>query len=209
MAMKAAGLPPIWASAASLSRLSKRHEHYRRTGKRSQGKLVGCDLFSMVLFAWIYPDATNDEIATFMFNSGGPNYSNAVISRRLNKMDLTRKEAYQAFTPESMWRAKIFWTNPPPLGVVGVPTRRRFIDVDEYGMDMTKTSKSKKGIALKCCRAQIPGAYQRIQKLTVILAVKVGDLCPPPDTRGSIQNPRRWINVIVQQMGTSGTVFAH
>ena len=210
LARKAAGLPPFMASKSSVSRWSKRAERYRSTGNRSQGKLVGKDLFNMFLFVWVYPDASNDEIATFIFNSGGPIYSNAVISARMKKMHLTRKvaskEAYQAFTPESIWRAKIFWSKPPPLGVVGVP-RRRFIDVDEFGMDMTKTSKSKKGIALQCFRARIPGAYQRTQKLTIILAVEAGDPRLPPGTRGSVENPRRcWVNVI-QQAGTTAHVL--
>ena len=72
---KAADLPTS-ASKASLSRWSRRLDQYRKTGNRSQGKLVGKDLFNMVVFVWIYPDATNDKIATFIFNMGGPSYSN-------------------------------------------------------------------------------------------------------------------------------------
>ena len=61
-------------------------------------------------------------------------------------MKVASKGAYKAFTPESMLRAKIFWTKPPPLGEMGVPRRMRLNDVDKFGMDMIKRSKSKKGI---------------------------------------------------------------
>ena len=67
------------------------------------------------------------------------------ISKRLNELAVTRKvgstEAYDAFLPQNVLRAEIFWNSPPPLGVVSI-ARRHFIDVDEFGM------------CLNCCIVQ-------------------------------------------------------
>ena len=67
-------------------------------------------------------------------------------------MEVTRKvastEAYQAFFPRNIWRCNIFWSQPPPLGVVTIP-RRTMIDVDEFGMSMNRCD-SKRGHSLSC-----------------------------------------------------------
>jgi hypothetical protein len=57
----------------------------------------------------------------------------------LSEFKLTGKqastEAYQAFTPRNLLRAELFWSSPPPLGVVGV-SQAKLIDVDECGISL-------------------------------------------------------------------------
>jgi len=157
----------------------------------------------------IYPSAEHDEMATFIYNEGGRLYSRQDISKRLIDMEVTRKvastEAYQAFLPRNIWRCNMFWSQPPPLGVVTIP-RRTMIDVDEFGMSMNRCE-SKRGYSLSCFRVRKPGHYERTQKLTVLFAIEPGDHRLPPQARGSIWNPRRWIKVI-RDGGTTAFVFA-
>ena len=83
----------------------------------------------------------------------------------------------------------MFWSQPPPLGVVTIP-RRTMIDVDEFGMSMNRCE-SKRGYSLSCFRVRKPGHYERTQKLTVLFAIEPGDHQLPSHARGSVWNPRR------------------
>ena len=86
-------------------------------------------------------------------------YTCSQIQKRLKAIGKTRKveamEAYKAFTPENLFRAQIFWNEPPPVGIVGIP-RRKFIDVDEFGMEIQRTN-CKRGYSLSCFRVRKPG----------------------------------------------------
>ena len=195
-------------SAASISRWSRRRERYRSTGNHDRTQLVGVDFLSMVTFLIAYPDATLDEIATYIYNEGGELYDNTTISKRLKELQITKKkastEAYQAFTPHNIFRVDVFFRCPPPLGVFGVD-RRKLIDIDEFGLTLEKCNRTN-GWALKCFRVRKEGHYKVGNKLTCLLAIEPGDPRLPPHQRGSVQNPRRWVRCI-QNGGTTVLVF--
>ena len=106
------------ASQRSIDQWTQRFEPYRMTGNRSQGKLVGVDLLLLSIFITVHPSATSDQMATFIYNESGAIYSRVDISQRLKKMKITRKrastEAYEAFTPQNIWRCDMFWSQSPP-----------------------------------------------------------------------------------------------
>ena len=124
---------PVRASIRSLDCWQERLDRYRMTGNRETNKIVGVDQLLLVLAITIYPDTTLDEIATFVYNEGGGLYPNSTISRRLKELNISKKvastEAYQAFTPQNLFKVELFWTRPPPLGVRTI-ARRQFIEVD-------------------------------------------------------------------------------
>ena len=99
----------------------------------------------------------------------------------------------------------MFWNHPPPLGVVGIP-RRKLIHVDEFAFNLQRTN-CKYGWSFIRRRVRKIGHYKRTNKLTVLFTVEPGDPWLPPETRGGIQNPMRWIEVI-RAGGTSAWTFA-
>ena len=136
-------------------------------------------------------------------------YSDSAVSICLQETDVSHKatltEAYQAFLPINLLKEELYFTCPPPLGIVGVE-RRRLANIDEFGMSLNRTN-SKFGYTIKLFCVRKPGHYVRDQKLTVIFGIEAGDEDIPPGKMGSIDNPRRWVNVI-QSGGTTGQVFA-
>ena len=98
---------------------------------------MGNDQLLLAVFFVIWPCGSADECAAFIFNEGGDLYSRSEISHRLRELHVTRKvsstEAYQAFLPINRLKLQMFFTMPPPFGILGVP-RRKFIDVDEFGI---------------------------------------------------------------------------
>ena len=178
------------------------------TGNQVNGTIVGEDQYLAVICITIWPDNTMDEIATFIFNEGGGVYTRGQISQRLKDMECTRKvgstEAYEAFTPNNVLCAELFWTRPPPLGVVSIE-RRRFIDVDELGGCFNKCNR-KRGCAASFYWMRKPGHYVRTAKLTVLLGIEPGDPHVPPHIDGSVEKPQRWVRVL-QNHGTTVEVF--
>ena len=66
---------------------------------------------------------------------------------------------------------------------MGIP-RRKFIDVDEFGLTLEKCNRSG-GWALKCFRVRKEGHYKVGNKLTCLLAIEPGDPRLQPHQRGS------------------------
>ena len=62
------------------------------------------------------------------------------------------------------------------------------------------------GRALKIFRVRKDGHYHHGAKITCLLGIEPGDPRVPAGTRGSIQNPRRWVKCI-RQIGTTAIVF--
>jgi hypothetical protein len=62
----------------------------------------------MVFLLFVYPAAQEDEIAAFIYDSGGKIYERSQISKRLIELKMTKKkgstEAYQALTPRNILR---------------------------------------------------------------------------------------------------------
>jgi hypothetical protein len=122
-----------------------------------------------------------------------------------NKKKASTGQAYQAFEPHNMLKVQWFWTQAPSaLGVYGVP-RRKFIDVDEFGIVLERTN-LKFAWAVRFFRRKKPGHYTRNTKLTVLLAIEPGNHILPANVTGSVELPRRWIRVIMSQ-GMTITVF--
>jgi len=200
---------PFEASIASIYRWMDRVVPHRMTGNKEKAKLVGWDQMLLVIFLFAYPDALADEIATFIWNESGEVYDRQTISKRMKELHMTKKkastEAYQAYTPANLFRAKWFWEQPPPLGVFQI-SRRRFIDIDEAGFEITRVNRVF-GHAITSVRIRKMGHYTRDTKLTVILGIEAGDPDLEADETGSTENPRRWIRVS-ENKGTSAVDFA-
>jgi hypothetical protein len=163
----------------------------------------------MVVYLVAYPESYGDEVATFIYNETGSVYTRQDIAARLDDLCMTRKvastEAYQAHEPHNLMKFHLFWTMPPPLGVVGIP-RRRFIDVDEFQVSLQKTNR-KRGHAHMSIRIRKPGNYQKAAGFSVLYAIEPGDPSLPADQLGSIERPRKWIQVN-RNLNTDQFVFA-
>jgi hypothetical protein len=105
----------------------------------------------------------------------------------------------------NLMKERLFSTTGPPVGVVGVH-RRQFIDVDEFGVELSKCNR-KNGWSVKFLRIRKPGHYSRTEKLTVLIGIEPGDPRLPNNISGSIERPGRWIQVI-KGSGTTVQVFA-
>ena len=177
-------------------------------GDRSNETIVGADQFLAVICVTIWPDSTTDDISTFIYNEGGSVYTRSQVSKRLKEMEITRKagstEAYEAFMPHNVLRAELFWTRPSPLGVVSIE-RRRFIDVDKFGMCLNKCNR-KRGYSVSFFRLRKPGHYARTAKLTVLLGIEPGDPQIPDHMDGILERTRRWVWVL-QNHGITIKVF--
>lgn len=64
--------------------------------------LPGVDQLLLALAITIYPETTEDEIATFTYKKGGGLYPNSTISRRLKELNISKNvvstEAYHTVT---------------------------------------------------------------------------------------------------------------
>ena len=202
------GLPTV-AHPISIGRWLERVIPYRMTGNTEKRDLVGEDLILLGILSIVHPQASQDEMAMFIFSEGGGLFSNPLISKRLNELRVTYKkvsvEAYDAFTPRNQLREELFWTRGLPLGKVGIE-RRKFIDIDEFAVEHRKLNRTK-GWGLSCYRVRTVGNYTKDTKLTVILAIEAGDPRLGDDEEGSIARPRRWIKVR-RVGGTDADAFA-
>ena len=193
---------PTVASRRSLNRWNNRLHPYLSTGNSERQEIVGMEQYLLILFLLAWPDARLDEVIAFLANAGpnGRIYSRAQVTRRMCELGLTKKvgstEAHQASLPVNLFKREQFWTMPPPFGVNGCE-RRRLIDVDECGIEVLKTNR-KYGHCMAGVRVVKPGHYTKDTKLTILLAVEAGDPALQPEVQGSIQNPRRWLRILLK-----------
>ena len=192
---------PLVASRRSIQRWNRRLHPYLMTGNRDRNVIVGLDQFNLVLFLLAWPDARLDEIIAYIANAGnGKVYTRGQVTKRLKELGMTKKvgstEARQASLPINIFKREQFWNMPVPFGVDGCE-RRRLIDVDEIGIEIQRSNR-KYGHSFTGVRVVKPGHYSRDTKLTVILAVEAGDPELAPEVRGSIDNPRRWLRIMVK-----------
>ena len=87
-----------------------------------------------------------------------------------------------------------YWTQPPPLGVRGVPMHR-LLDLDEFHFSLTKIS-TKYGYARTTVRVRLPGHYSKTPGVSVLVGIEPGDPSLGPAVTGSVERPRRWILVV-------------
>ena len=176
---------------------------YRMTGGRQREQLTGGDQLLLSLCLFIYPDASTDEIAIFIHSSGGDIYTRPQISERCRELNLTRKrtskESFDAFSPTSIRALNWFKTQEPPLGVFNVPLHR-LLDIDKTGFYLKKCA-SNYGRGHRTCRVRCPAHYRRNEsKINVILAIEAGNPNVPSHLDGSIQRPRKWLRMTIDNV---------
>jgi hypothetical protein len=191
------GIQNLGCSMRSVRRWLLRDAPYRMTGGKQREALTGVDQLLLCTFVFIYPNASADACSAYIINNGGAVYTPQQITTRLKELELNRKrastEAYDAYSPNSLLRARLFWTQPPPLGVVGV-NRRMLIDVDECSVTL-ESVEDKYGRAHPTARVRKLGHYTRGVRVNVLMAVEAGDPRLPPLVDGSTMKPRRWVSV--------------
>ena len=193
----------IPGSRASVYRWLDRMNPYQMTGNHERANLVGGDMLLMALAYYIWPDAHLNEVAAFIYNNGGGLYYDQEIQRRKQELGLTRKrssvESFDAYSFENRMRCELFFSRPPPLGVVGLAIER-LIDCDEASFALHKCDR-KYGSAHSSMRVRVVGNHYQMNKVLVLLAFEPGDPTLPDNVDGSLANPRRWFEV----HHTSGT----
>ena len=187
----------------TIRRWEERSIPYRMAGGPQRDSLTGADQLLLTICIFIYPDASSDEIANFIFSNGGDVYSRPQITERCTDLSYTRKrgsrESYDAFSPTSLRRLTWYKTLPPPLGVHAVPIHQ-LIDIDETGFYL-KSCSSKYGRSNKTCRVRYPAHYKRNEpKINVILACESGNQNIPGNVDGSANRPRLWIQVSIDNI---------
>ena len=174
---------------------------YRMGGNHDRTRLVGYDLFLLIFANFVYPEGLTEGYAAFIARNGGSVYFNQDIDVRLQELEFTRKrastEAYAAYSFRSQLRAQLFWSQPPPLGVVGV-RMIRFIDVDETGWELSGCGSSY-GRAPLGVRSRKLGHYSKTSdRINLFMGIEPGDPNLPAHVDGSVENPRRWMFVTVE-----------
>ena len=170
LALAAAGQPTT-VCARTIQRWQQRLIPHRQTGNRENSVLRGLHQILLSTYVFAHPEATADEIATFIANSSdGTIYSRQAISTRLKQLGLSRKrasmEANQASLPRNMLLREMFWNMPTPAGIFGTP-RRVLIDVDEAGFTLEKVNR-RYGRSFSGVRANYhwKGMLRRLEKDT-------------------------------------------
>jgi hypothetical protein len=83
-------------------------------------------MIHLVTFLIAHSDATQDEMATFIYNKGGALYSKQRISERLDDLEITKKkasiEAFQGIRRSSLGCSPT-GTTPLLLGFLGFPDK--------------------------------------------------------------------------------------
>ena len=188
---------------SSIYRWMRRIDPFQMTGNKERYILTGLDQFLLAMGIYLYPRASADELATFIFvNGGAPNaYSRQDVSKRLKELNITRKkcslEAYQAFTPRNLLRARLFWERGPRIGVQGV-RRFRLTDTDEAKFSLIKVE-SKRGWGYRAQRVRDCGYYSKNPaSVNLIMTVEAGNPYLDRDVRGSTYNPRKWWRITVE-----------
>jgi len=190
-------------STSSVRRWARRILPYIMSGGTQRESLTGADQLLLSICLFIYPAAASDEIAIFIHANGGDIYSRPQITDRCNELELTRKrsskESYDAFSVTSRQALRWYKTLPPPLGVQGLPVHR-YIDIDETGFYLKKLSRNY-GRGHRTCRVRYPAHYRRNEaKINVILAVEAGNPNIPAHMDGSLNRPRKWLRITVENV---------
>jgi hypothetical protein len=85
--------------------------------------------------------------------------------------------------------------------------RRRLIDVDEFGARFKRCNRTGRW-AVKVLRVQKDGHFHLSIKITAIFAIEPGDTVLPPQVRGSLECPQRWIQCL-RAVGTTTNIFCN
>ena len=163
----------ISASLRSVQRWQNCLNPFEHSGNQRQPNFSGLDLFHLVLYRQVFPKASLDEIASFLFASNALNpllYSRNEVSKCELYLDLTRKAAnttaQQALLPINLFKRYMFWNTPMPIGVLNQKIYT-LLDTDECGL-FIETANRGFGNAYK--RAKIRILYtRRLNNFLVLL----------------------------------------
>jgi hypothetical protein len=187
--------PPVLESLMrSVKHWVKGHIPRRMTGNKSRSELIGHYLFLLVLFKMIWPHSSYYKCITFIANEmdDAKIFNEMAVSRALRKLGYTAKitsaVANQVFTTRNLICRQQFSNELWPVGIHGTP-RQRIIDADEFGLHLIAANK-KYGSAPRGLEIRKPGNYDRGNfKLTILLAVEMGDPAIPGGGIGLVTNP--------------------
>jgi hypothetical protein len=118
----------------------------RMTGNKLSSALSGQYLLLLVVYKLIWPQSTLYECIPFIANEteDARIFSQKDVSDALVKLGYTMKVtstvAYQAFTQQNLDCRRLFWTQPWPVGIHGIP-RHQLIDADEFGLHLNATNR--------------------------------------------------------------------
>ncbi len=153
------------------------------TGNRhAEREISGLVLEWLALYRAVLPKATLAECRAFLFNMDPtqPPYSNSQVHRAEKLLDLKRKAASTtadfATLPINMLKRELYWTMPPPLGMVGVAVAD-IIDIDEAGFFLESSNRNF-GKTVSCLRCSQNGVYGRGEKVNLLLAISGDDATP-------------------------------
>lgn len=124
----------------------------------------------------VFPKALHGEVRRYLSESNLVNptiFSRTDVSRAETQVGFTKKgcstTAYQAFTLENIRICELFWSQLPPVGILGVEPND-LVDIYEAGITISKANPGS-GKAYKNVRVRSPGNYSRSEKFTLIVAV--------------------------------------
>jgi len=150
---------------------------------------------------YIYTDASSDKNCAFVHANGGEIYSQKRVSKRCKELELLQKrsskESYVAFYISSIQKFNWFATLPLPLFLSGISVNK-IIDINETSFYLKKTT-TKYGRSHISFHVRYPAQYTRgATKINFILVVEAGSHIIAVNMDGSVQNPRRWILVTIE-----------
>lgn len=163
------------ASKASVYRWKHRLIPLLSTGNKATRKLSGIHRFLLLRYRSIFPRCNADEMRRFLYEASVPNvlFSRSDIYNAEKELNITRKRASttaaQASLPHNLIRRRLFWTMPPPGGVLGV-NRLALIDIDECALYLQIVNRPY-GKSYINTRVREEGPYGHDLKFTLILAI--------------------------------------
>ena len=153
----------------------------RATGNRyAEREISGLVLEWLALYRAVLPKATLAKCRAFLFHMdpAQPPYSNSQVHRAEQLLDLKRKAASTtanfATLPSNMLKRKLYWTMPPPLGMVGVAVTD-IIDINKAGFFLESSNRNY-GKTVSCLRCSQNGVYGRGEKVNLLLAISGDDV---------------------------------
>ncbi len=135
----------------------------------------GTDLKQLALYCSVNPNATLSKCRAYLYNIDPTKdlYSNSQVHRVEKflglKPEAASTTANLAFLPQNMTLREYYWTEPPPLGMRGVPIAD-IINIDEAGFFL-EHSDQKFGKTISTMRCSQNGVYGHGEKVNLLLAI--------------------------------------
>jgi hypothetical protein len=148
---------------------------FKSTGNKASSKICGVHQRELILYRIAYPKATADEVRRFLFEDvpGFKLFTRSDVSKAETRLGMTRKRgsttAWQAHLPQNILRRDLFWSQPPPMGIIGVPLAE-FVDIDECAI-FFETADRTHGKAYTSVRVRDAGPHGYNQKWTLMMAI--------------------------------------